>query len=65
MKRGITVFVLEDSTNGHVCAIGPYMGKSTTDNLIRSDLLVTSTVLLSLVIEIELFYRRTTSVNKS
>lgn len=48
-KWGIKVFVLSDSINGYICAIEPYLGKSTTERLVRPDLGSTSRIVLHLV----------------
>lgn len=48
-KWGIKIFVASDSITGYICAIEPYLGKGTTDNMVRPDLGVTSRVVLHLV----------------
>lgn len=52
-KWGIKIFVMSDATNAYVCAIEPYLGKTTTCLLVRPDLLVTSRVVLTLVNKLE------------
>lgn len=48
-KWGIKVFVASESKTGYICALEPYLGKGTTDNMVRPDLGVTSRVVLQLV----------------
>lgn len=49
IKWGIKVFVMSEASTGYICGLIPYLGKATTDNLIRPDLLVTSRIVLHLV----------------
>lgn len=41
--------VASDSPTGYICALEPYLGKGTSDNMVRPDLGVTSRVVLQLV----------------
>ncbi|CAK9832815.1 hypothetical protein ANTRET_LOCUS9596 [Anthophora retusa] len=44
----VTVYVLADANTGYVQAILPYYGSLTTENLVRPDLPVSSTIVLDL-----------------
>lgn len=49
IKWGLRIYVLADSINGYICALEPYFGSITTQNLIRPDQPFTVRIVLHLV----------------